>query len=113
MGRSEVLDLALRELAEFFPAVRQASLLKGHVVKEMRATFSARPGLRRPGPHTHLPNVFVAGDWTDTGWPSTMEGAVRSGYAAAEAVAAAAGRAMSFRVPEINAVSDNYARFEG
>jgi zeta-carotene desaturase len=114
-SRSEVLDLAIRELAEFFPAVREAVLLRGRVVKEMKATFSPLPGLAavRPGPATHLPNVFVAGDWTNTGWPSTMEGAVRSGYAAAEAVTAAAARPMRFRVPEINARSHNLAHFGG
>lgn len=113
MSRKDVLDLAKRELEVFFPAVREAMVLKGHVVKEVRATFSALPGLRRPGPATSLPNVFVAGDWTDTGWPSTMEGAVRSGYAAAEAVAAAAGRPLSFHVPEINTSSDTFAELEG
>jgi uncharacterized protein with NAD-binding domain and iron-sulfur cluster len=107
MSRGEVLELAVRELADFFPEVRNAQLLRGRVVKEMRATFSAVPGLsaRRPSPETQKSNVFVAGDWTDTGWPSTMEGAVRSGYAAAEAVSCAAGRPLRFRVPEINASS--------
>jgi len=57
-------------------------------VKEIRATFSARPGLEalRPGNRTHVPNLFLAGDWTKSGWPATMEGAVRSGYLAAEAI---------------------------
>jgi zeta-carotene desaturase len=59
------------------------------VVKEQRATFSAAPETEqlRPECRTAIPNVFVAGDWTRTGWPATMEGAVRSGYLAAEAVA--------------------------
>jgi zeta-carotene desaturase len=107
MARRTVLELAVRELAEFFPEVRRARLLRGRVVKELRATFSATPGLNsmRPCAHTQLGNVFVAGDWTDTGWPSTMEGAVRSGYAAAEAVSAAAGQRLRFLLPEINAAS--------
>jgi len=89
MSRAEVIALALGELAEFLPAVREARLEKAHVVKEARATFSARPGLdaARPEPQTRFPNLFLAGDWTRTGWPATMEGAVRSGYRAAEAVA--------------------------
>jgi squalene-associated FAD-dependent desaturase len=88
MPRADVIALALRELAEFFPAVREAKLEKSHVVKEIRATFSATPGLesRRPLSRTTIPNLFLAGDWTRSGWPATMEGAVRSGYLAAEAI---------------------------
>jgi zeta-carotene desaturase len=102
MSRSEILGLCLRELSEFFPAMKDAALLKSHVVKEVRATISAQPGLAsvRPGVGTRQPNVFVAGDWTWTGWPSTMEGAVRSGYAAAEAVCAAAGHPARFLLPD-------------
>jgi zeta-carotene desaturase len=88
MPRQEVIDLTLRELAEFLPAVRKAKLVKAHVVKEARATFSATPHAEtlRPGTRTEWPNVFLAGDWTRSGWPATMEGAVRSGYLAAEAI---------------------------
>ncbi|MCX6595507.1 MAG: FAD-dependent oxidoreductase, partial [Acidobacteria bacterium] len=88
MPRQEVIDLAIRDLAEFLPLVRQAKLTKAHVVKEARATFSASPAaeLLRPDVRTAEPNVFLAGDWTRSGWPATMEGAVRSGYIAAEAV---------------------------
>ena len=58
------------------------------VVKEKRATFAATPAQlrRRPGPVTAHHNLFLAGDWTDTGWPSTIEGAIRSGFAAAQAI---------------------------
>lgn len=96
--REEVIELALRELAEFFPAVKQAKLEKAHVVKEVRATFSAKPGLEehRPVSRTSLRNLFLAGDWTRSGWPATMEGAVRSGYLAAEAVTAEAGNPRPF-----------------
>jgi zeta-carotene desaturase len=88
MPRQQVVDLALEELAEFLPAVSSAKLEKAHVVKEVRATFSAAPGLEhlRPTQTTPIPKLFLAGDWTRTGWPATMEGAVRSGYLAAEAV---------------------------
>ncbi len=98
MSRQDVIDLAVRELAEFFPAVREAALERAHVVKEARATFSAAPGLEalRPPAATSIPNLFLAGDWTRTGWPATMEGAVRSGYLAAEAVTAAAGAPSKF-----------------
>jgi hydroxysqualene dehydroxylase len=58
------------------------------VVKEKRATFAATPSqlLRRPGPATRWRNLTLAGDWTDTGWPATIEGAIRSGFAAAAAM---------------------------
>lgn len=103
MSRSEVIDLAMRELAEFLPAVREAKLEKSHVVKEVRATFSACPGMEtiRPVSRTALPNLFLAGDWTRSGWPATMEGAVRSGYLAAEAVAAVNGEPQRFVIPDI------------
>jgi len=86
MSRSEIIELSMRELQEFLPLVRDARLERAHVVKEVRATFSAKPGLRQPGNETPVPGLLVAGDWTDTGWPATMEGAVRSGNRAAEAV---------------------------
>jgi squalene-associated FAD-dependent desaturase len=103
MPRAEVIALALRELAEFFPLVQEAKLEKAHVVKEIRATFSARAGLEqaRPSSTTKFPNLFLAGDWTRSGWPATMEGAVRSGYLAAEAVARASGQARQFVLPDI------------
>ena len=93
-SRAEIVDLALQEVREFFPAARQANLLKSTVIKEVNATYSPRPGIdaHRPTPITGWPRVFLAGDWTATGWPATMEGAVRSGYLAAEALAHAAGR---------------------
>jgi squalene-associated FAD-dependent desaturase len=103
LPRAEVIALAQRELAEFFPASRDARLEKAHVVKEVRATFSARPGLesRRPASRTAVRNLFLAGDWTRSGWPATMEGAVRSGYLAAEAVAAEAGAPRRFLVQDV------------
>ncbi len=92
-SRSEIVDLALAEVREFFPAARAANLLKSAVIKEVNATYSPRPGIdaHRPTPITAWPRVFLAGDWTATGWPATMEGAVRSGYLAAEALSRAAG----------------------
>jgi zeta-carotene desaturase len=103
MPRGEIVDLAVRELAEFFPAVEDAVLEKAHVIKEIRATFSALPGLeaKRPAASTAYSNFFLAGDWTRSGWPATMEGAVRSGYLAAEAVARAAGSPRHFLIPDV------------
>ena len=103
LGRQQIIDLAVAELAEYFPRVRDARLEKAHVVKEVRATFSPCPGLEphRPGTRTVLRNLFLAGDWTGNGWPATMEGAVRSGYIAAEAVTAAAGAGRKFLLPDL------------
>jgi squalene-associated FAD-dependent desaturase len=103
LSRQEIIDLALRELAEFLPAVRGARLVKAHVVKEVRATFSARPGLEtmRPVARTRWRNFSLAGDWTRSGWPATMEGAVRSGYLGAEDAARALGRPGRFLLPDI------------
>jgi hypothetical protein len=103
MPRAEVIALAVRELAEFFPAVAQAKLEKAHVVKEVRAVFSPLPGLesRRPPARTATRDLFLAGDWTHCGWPATMEAAVRSGYLAAEAVTESTGAPHKFLLPDI------------
>ena len=103
MPRQEVIDLVLRELKEFFPAVAEAQLVRAHVVKEVRATFSACPHLeeQRPPSVTKLKNLFLAGDWTRSGWPATMEGAVRSGYLAAESVTNYFGSAQKFLIPDV------------
>ncbi len=103
--RGEIIDLAVRELGEFFPAVKDATLLKSTVIKEVHATYSPKPGAdaHRPGPETVWPQIFLAGDWTATGWPATMESAVRSGYIAAEAVCRAAGIDRRFLVDDLPA----------
>ncbi|HEU5452580.1 MAG TPA: hydroxysqualene dehydroxylase HpnE [Terriglobales bacterium] len=103
MGRNEILDLALRELAEFFPEVRNAKVLKSTVIKEVHATYAPLPGTdaHRPGQATGWPRVFLAGDWTQTGWPATMEGAVRSGYLAAEALTRGQQNPRKFLVPDL------------
>lgn len=104
MPREEVISLAMKELPEFFPRVAEARLERAHVVKEIRATFSATPNLssKRPPQATPIPNLFLAGDWTSSGWPATMEGAVRSGYLAAEAVTRSLGSPQKFLLPEIS-----------
>ena len=103
-SKAEIVDMAVKEAQEFFPAAREAKLLKSTVIKELHATYSPRPGIdqHRPKPETAWPRVFLAGDWTATGWPATMEGAVRSGYLAAEALTRfAGGKSASFLVPDL------------
>jgi zeta-carotene desaturase len=104
--RAEIIELALRELAEFFPAVREAKLVKSTVIKEVHATYSPAPGIDACRPKSATPwlRVFLAGDWIATGWPATMEGAVRSGYLAAQSLAHAAGiTEASYLVPDLPA----------
>ncbi|MGA7287059.1 MAG: hydroxysqualene dehydroxylase HpnE [Terriglobales bacterium] len=103
-SKTEIVEMAMREAQEFFPHAPDAVLLKSTVIKEVHATYSPRPGIDqyRPKPQTAWPRVFLAGDWTATGWPATMEGAVRSGYLAAEAVAKFAGhKNVRFLVPDL------------
>ena len=97
-SKAEIVELAMKEAQEFFPGSPDAVLLKSTVIKEVHATYSPRPGIEqyRPKPETAWPRVFLGGDWTATGWPATMEGAVRSGYLAAESLARFA-RAKSVR----------------
>jgi zeta-carotene desaturase len=91
LPRDEAIAQALRELAEFFPIVKEAKVEKAALVKEVRATFGVPPGIdaARPDVESPWPNLFLAGDWVRTGWPSTMESAARSGHLAAEAVCSA------------------------
>jgi hypothetical protein len=86
----DVPAAALREqfvpaLAELFPAAREAQVTEFFVTRERRATFRQAPGTARlrPAAATNLPGLVLAGAWTATGWPDTMESAVRSGLAAA------------------------------
>jgi zeta-carotene desaturase len=102
-SRQEIIDLALGELREFFPAARAAKVVKATVIKELNATFSPKPGIDqyRPKQQSPWPRVFLAGDWTATGWPATMEGAVRSGYLAAEAITRTLGRDKKYILPDL------------
>ena len=88
LDKLAIRDLVLTELAELWPAARAAKLLRWWVVTEHGATFAVRPGIEalRPLQRTPIDGLFLAGDWTDTGWPATMEGAVRSGYLAAQGI---------------------------
>ena len=102
LGREEILRSALKELTLFYPEAEGAKLIKSAVLKEARATFSVLPllDLVRPEQQTRWPGLYLAGDWTRTEWPSTMEGAVRSGrFAAGELL----GERSRFLAPELPA----------
>ncbi len=103
LTREQAIEKAVNELREFFPEASRAKLLKAAVVKEVRATFGVPPGIdaARPGAVSPWPNCFLAGDWTATGWPSTMESAARSGHLAAEAVCKAAGTQRKVLEPDL------------
>jgi squalene-associated FAD-dependent desaturase len=103
LGREDVQRQIVAELRELLPAARAATVVRARVVTEHAATFSAVPGvdLRRPTQETPVSNLFLAGDWTSTGWPATMEGAVRSGYLAAEAILHKGGRPERLVQPDL------------
>ncbi|MGE7437891.1 hydroxysqualene dehydroxylase HpnE [Kitasatospora sp. NPDC001175] len=84
----------LPELERLIPGARQAEVLDFFVTRERTATFDPAPGtaVLRPAARTTVPGLLLAGSWTATGWPATMEGAVRSGHAAADAALAGTGR---------------------
>jgi squalene-associated FAD-dependent desaturase len=86
--RKALVEQVVAELRDVFPAARTALVREAKVVTDPTAVLSVRPGVDacRPAATTRVPNLFLAGDWTATGWPSTMEGAVRSGRTAARAV---------------------------
>jgi uncharacterized protein with NAD-binding domain and iron-sulfur cluster len=86
--KSAIRDAVLADLTTIWPKASEARLLRSWVVTEHGATFAVRPGVDklRPPQRTPIDGLFLAGDWTDTGWPATMEGAVRSGYLAAEGI---------------------------
>jgi len=102
-SREEIIDMCLKEIRQAVPAAREAQLVKATVIKEAAATFSPEPGVDRwrPTQETKTPGLFLAGDWTATGWPATMEGAVRSGYLAAEAVLHSANFPQKFLQPDL------------
>jgi zeta-carotene desaturase len=103
LSNEEAVALSVAELGEFFPAVRSARLEKAMRVKEMRATFGVPPGVdaSRSATASPWPRCSLAGDWTATGWPSTMESAARSGHLAAEAVCRDLGEPRGFLNPDL------------
>jgi len=104
-SRQEIIEQCINELRGVLPEIRSAKLVKGTVVKETSATFSPAPGSDqwRPTQKSPLAGLFLAGDWTFTGWPSTMEGAVRSGYLAAQAILSEIGQPQKFLQPDLPA----------
>ncbi len=86
--QQEIVEMCNRELRDLIPRTAAAQVVKSVVVRETSATFSPEPGCDRwrLPQRTSIRNLLLAGDWTETGWPATMEGAVRSGYLAAEAI---------------------------
>jgi squalene-associated FAD-dependent desaturase len=90
LDNQSLCDIAAREVAEALPAARGARVVRATAVREKRATFSLAPGQPpRPQAETPIRGLFLAGDWTDTGLPATIEGAVQSGHLAARLAAAA------------------------
>jgi squalene-associated FAD-dependent desaturase len=94
VSSAELQRIFLPEFQRLFPRAREARLLRFFATCERRATFLQVPGTlrHRPGARTELPGLYLAGAWTDTGWPATMEGAVMSGYLAAQGVLDDVGR---------------------
>lgn len=94
LGHDEIESRVTAEVERLFPLAKRESRKRVKVITEHAATFSAVPGVDRwrPGQDTPIANLFLAGDWTATGWPATMEGAVRSGYLVAEALLRRLGR---------------------
>jgi zeta-carotene desaturase len=103
LSREQALSRAISQLAEFFPSVKEAKIIKSALIKEVRATFGVQPGVDtiRPTADSPWPNCFLAGDWTATGWPSTMESAARSGHLAAEALCLSLGEPRSILLPDL------------
>lgn len=87
--KKELIEQFTAEMARLFPRAADARVERTHVVKELNATFRSTPGTARHRlpQATPIPNLYLAGDWTQTGWPSTMESAVRSGVFAADLIA--------------------------
>ena len=103
LSREDAIRQATLQLAEFFPEVKKARVVKSALIKEMRATFGVPPGVDafRPGAVSPWPNCFLAGDWVATGWPSTMESAARSGHLAAEALCRSLGDPRKILIPDL------------
>jgi len=102
-SQQEIIDICGRELCDLLPAAGEAKLMRAVVIRENAATFSPAPGCDRwrPSQKTPIRNLFLAGDWTQTGWPATMESAVRSGYQAAEAILSTEGWHVPLVRPEL------------
>jgi squalene-associated FAD-dependent desaturase len=107
LTQEEIVTRVRPAIERLLPAARGVSVLDAAVTKEPRATFRAAPGTAalRPGTRTKFRGLYLAGAWTDTGWPATMEGAVRSGVAAANAALEDAARPVSSATPAVEAAA--------
>jgi len=87
-AKKDLSTIFVSEMARLFDHAKNAKVKRVVIVKQLAATFRSRPGVARfrPNQKTPVSNLFLAGDWTQTGWPSTMESAIRSGNSAADAV---------------------------
>jgi squalene-associated FAD-dependent desaturase len=103
LGRDEIEAKVTAELARLFPAARLDAIRRVKAITEHAATFSAVPGVDhwRPEHASPIVNLFLAGDWTATGWPATMESAVRSGYLVSEALLRRVGRPERLIQPDL------------
>lgn len=101
--QADIEAAVVDDLRAVFPIGKEARLLQTRIVTQPESVFSVTPQLAslRPAQRTATPGLTLAGDWTDTGWPATMEGAVRSGYLAAEAVLANAGQSAKILVADL------------
>ena len=102
-GNDAVLKAVMAELPGFFADVTNAKLIRGRVVSERQATFESSYGVDafRPLQTTQIKGLYLAGDYTQTGWPATMEGAVRSGYLAAERILESEGKQVRCLQPDM------------
>jgi hydroxysqualene dehydroxylase len=90
---ADLVVLCWEEVRRAIPALAGSRLRHGSVTRSPEGTFLAKPGVARPGPGTAIPQLAIAGSWTDTGWPDTLESAVRSGRAAAQHLLGVLGKA--------------------
>jgi squalene-associated FAD-dependent desaturase len=102
-SRDSICEEVLEELRSIWPAAREAQLVRWKLVTERSAVFSVAPGIEglRPSQQSPVPNLQLAGDWTATGWPATMEGAIRSGYLAAENILRQRGLSAQLLQPDL------------
>src|SRR5205085_130375 len=105
VAQEEIVAMAMRDVEACLPGARQARLMRSRVVRWPKATLSPLPGVEalRPDQRSPISNLLVAGEWTQTGWPSTMESAARSGYRAAEYLLTDAGMPRRLLAPDLPA----------
>lgn len=103
MPKEELIEQVLQDVRACLPEARRATVVARHCIRWPKATISPKPGVEalRPDQRSPISNLFVAGEWTQTGWPSTMEGAARSGYRAAEYLLAREGIPAALLAPDL------------